>query len=108
MIENRESESIDRLLQIRVIRLKAASSGLVTGLIMGIGLFVATNWLVLKGGDRMGEHLRLLSEYFLGYDVTFLGSLVGFVYAALLGYVLGYSASWLYNRFVDFRHPGNS
>ena len=46
--------------------------------ILALGLFIATNWLVIKGGERVGPHLQLLSQYFIGYRVTFLGSFIDF------------------------------
>jgi hypothetical protein len=66
----------------------------------GIALFVATNFLVLKGGDPVGPHLSLLGIYFPGYRVTFLGSLIGFVYAFVIGYGLGRLIGTVYNRMV--------
>jgi hypothetical protein len=71
--------------------------GIALGLMFGVILFVATNALVLKGGSDVGAHLGLLSVYFPGYDVTFLGSMVGFVYAFVLGYGVGRSVVAIYN-----------
>lgn len=68
------------------------------GLLLGGGLFLATNFLVLKGGADVGRHLRLLSVFFPGYSVTFAGSLIGFVYAFVLGYALGRVIGSVYNR----------
>ncbi len=70
------------------------------GLLLGLGLFIATNVLVLKGGPDVGRHLGLLAAYFPGYRVTFLGSLVGFVYAFVLGYAIGRLIGGVYNRLV--------
>ena len=72
--------------------------GVATGLLLGIGLFVATNFLVLKGGEQVGPHLGLLRWYFPGYSVTFIGSLVGGVYAFVLGYGIGRTIAVIYNR----------
>jgi hypothetical protein len=69
------------------------------GLVLGLGLFAATNFLVIKGGPDVGLHLRLLNVYFPGYSVTFIGSLIGFVYAFVLGYLTGRIVVGLYNRF---------
>jgi hypothetical protein len=68
------------------------------GLTLAIGLFAATNILVLKGGSNVGSHLRLLSVYFPGYSVTFPGSVIGFVYAFVLGYLSGRTVAVLYYR----------
>ena len=74
------------------------SWGIAVGLLLGLGLLIATNFLVLKGGERVGPHLGLLSVYFPGYSVTFVGSLVGFVYLFVIGYGIGRSIVTIYNR----------
>jgi len=101
-----EDQEIERLIETRLLRVNALSFGIVAGLVAGLGLFVATNWLVLKGGGshEVGPHLSLLAQYFLGYSVTFVGSLVGFVWAFACGLVVGYAGSWLYNAVARFRH----
>jgi hypothetical protein len=71
------------------------------GLLLGGGLFVATNVLVLKGGPDVGAHLQLLRVFLPGYSVTFLGSLVGFVYLFVIGYVLGRFVGLVYNKMVE-------
>jgi hypothetical protein len=86
-----------------IARLNARAWGLAMGLLFGGGLFLATNILVLKGGPQVGPHLGLLGVYFPGYRVTFLGSLIGFVYAFVLGYALGRLVGTLYNRLVGPR-----
>jgi hypothetical protein len=80
----------------------------VTGIICGLALFIATNWLVLKGGDIVGPHLGLLGQFFIGYRVTFAGSFVGFAYGFFIGFVIGYFVALIYNRFLDFREEGHS
>jgi ABC-type dipeptide/oligopeptide/nickel transport system permease subunit len=52
----------------------------------------------LKGGENVGQHLSLLSQFFPGYRVTFLGSLVGFAYAFLTGFIIGVVLGSVYNR----------
>lgn len=84
-----------------VLRLHAVATGLVTGFSFGLLLFIATNWLVIKGGSVVGPHLGLLSQYFIGYQVTFLGSLVGFAYAFVGGFVISYVVARLYNALAD-------
>ncbi len=81
-------------------RLNARAWGIAVGLLGGLGLFTATNVLVLKGGPTVGQHLSLLGQYFPGYSVTFLGSIIGFVYLFVLGYILGRLIGLVYNRLV--------
>ena len=86
-----------------VLWLNAKSFGLALGLICGLGIFIATNWLIIKGGDPVGPHLSLLRQYFFGYRVTFLGSLVGFAYGFAVGTFSGALISWIYNKIADLR-----
>ena len=86
-----------------VLKLHTKVLGLASGLICGLGLFIATNWLVIKGGKQVGPHLQLLAQYFPGYQVTFWGSCIGFVYGFLVGTLCGVLVGWIYNRIVAFR-----
>ncbi len=80
-----------------LMRLNGRAWGIACGLLFGIGLFAATNFLLVLGGENVGQHLNLLSVYFPGYEVTFLGSVIGFVYAFVVGYATGRIVSGVYN-----------
>ena len=88
-----------------VARLRAGILAIVCGLLAGTGLFLATVWLVLRGGETVGPHLGLLRYYLPGYSVTWSGALLGFFYGVLLGVVVGGLIGWIYNRVVDLRQP---
>ena len=83
----------------RLARFNATVQGLVFGTLLGGAIFVATNWLILKGGEPVGPHLALLGQFFIGYRVTFVGSLIGFGYGFMTGFVAGYLVAILYNLF---------
>jgi hypothetical protein len=90
----------DQDLRRAVARLNERAWGITVGLLCGFGLFIATNILVLKGGPDVGPHLSLLSVYFPGYRVTFVGSVIGFVYMFVVGYAVGRLIGAVYNRMV--------
>ena len=98
-----QRRAVEEILVSRLLRLNAAAQGLVAGLVLGLVVFVATNWLVLKGGPVVGPHLGLLGNYFLGYEVTFLGSLIGFGWGFATGFLGGYAAARIYNAIVELR-----
>lgn len=86
-----------RAVQRQVLRLNAKAWGLSFGLLAGLGLFVSTVILVLKGGDPVGPHLGLLSVYLPGYSVTVAGAFVGFLYLFVIGYGVGRLMGTIYN-----------
>jgi hypothetical protein len=88
-------------LQKALLRMNERGWGVAIGLLLAVGLFLATNWLVFRGGNEVGAHLQLLAVYFPGYRVTFLGSFIGFAYAFALGYILGYTVSVVYNTMIE-------
>jgi hypothetical protein len=87
-----------------VIVLERAVLGMTLGIITGFALFVATLWLVMKGGDTVGPHLQLLDQFFPGYAVTVRGSFVGMVYGFGCGFVSGWIIATVYNWVVAWRH----
>src|SRR5262245_33598390 len=91
----------ERTVRRALLRMRAHSVALAVGLLCGAGLFLATNILVLRGGEVVGPHLGLLAVYFPGYHVTFIGSFIGFAYASLLGYLTGLTIASVYNWLVD-------
>ena len=100
----RENGSLtDDKLFTGVLWLNTKVVGLVLGILFALGIFVATNWLVIKGGDRVGPHLQLLSQYFIGYRGTFLGSLIGAAYGFALGTLCGAIIGWVYNKIAALR-----
>ena len=86
-----------------VLWLNTKVFGLTLGIVCGLALFLATIWLVIKGGEPVGPHLSLLSQYFIGYRVSFLGSFIGFFYGFAVGTFCGSLIGWIYNRVAALR-----
>lgn len=100
MVHPSENDDEEQLLERAVLRLSGNVLGFVLGVLASAFIFVATNWLVLKGGSVVGPHLGLLSQYFVGYSVSFVGSLVGMIYAFVVGYLSGLIIAWVYNAVI--------
>jgi hypothetical protein len=90
----------DKALVGALLRFNGNILGLVFGTLGALVVFLATNWLLIKGGDRVGPHLSLLGQFFVGYSVTFIGSLIGAAYAFVFGYVAGLVVAYVYNGVV--------
>ncbi len=96
--ENRGRPDEKDMILKGTLLLNAKVMGLVLGLVIGLAVFIATNWLVIKGGSQVGPHLRLLSQYFIGYRVSITGSLIGFAYGFAVGTLSGGFIGWIYNK----------
>lgn len=98
-----DEKDLEKIIHTRLLRLNATVHGVVFGLLLGSAVFIATIWLVIKGGEVVGPNLALLNQFFLGYQVTVLGSFIGFGYGLVLGFVVGYFVASVYNRILDLR-----
>lgn len=82
-----ESEQIVQSLA----KIDSLALGVALGTVFAVGIFLVTNLLILKGGEKIGPNLALLGQFFPGYNVTFGGSLLGLLY----GFVSGFALGWL-------------
>ena len=97
------SDSERAVISAAIVRLQAGILALVCGLLTATGLFVATVWLVIRGGANVGQHLGLLSNYLPGYSVSWGGAVLGFLYGLIVGGAVGGLFGWTYNRLVTLR-----
>jgi hypothetical protein len=93
----------ERELSRAVARIQAGLLAAGFGVVCGAGLFLMTIWLLIKGGEHVGSHLQLLSNYFVGYSVTWSGSVIGFLYGAVTGGIIGWAIAIIYNRVAELR-----
>src|SRR5262245_10700741 len=84
------ADETEQMLEIAVLRLNANILGIVLGILLGLAIFIATNFLILKGGAVVGPHLGLLRNFFPYYSVTFHGSIAGFAWGFVSGYLVGF------------------
>jgi len=110
MILNTKPKNDEKLFKA-VIKFNTKLLGLALGLILGLAIFLATNWLLIKGGHTapdsqsvIGPHLQLLSQFFIGYKVSFLGSIIGFFYGFAVGTLCGSVFGLIYGKIVGLRN----
>jgi hypothetical protein len=97
-----QPRKIDEISQT-LAKIKADALAVVCAVIGGVALFVMTVWLIIKGGPHAGAHLELLSNYFIGYSVTWQGSIVGLFYGGMTGGFVGWAVGRIYNSVLRFR-----
>ena len=98
--------SQEELILRSIARLRAGVLAIVCGGLGGVALLVATVWLLMRGGETVGEHLGLLGQYFPGYSVTWPGAFIGLVWGFLAGALIGWTTGWIYNLVVGRRAGG--
>jgi hypothetical protein len=91
------------LVRTSIVRLRARVTAVVFGMAGGVGLLAATLWLMVRGGPQVGKHLTLLNNYFPGYEVSWLGGLIGMFYGGLACALIGWALASVYNFLVDRR-----
>ncbi|MCA9954228.1 MAG: NAD(P)/FAD-dependent oxidoreductase [Anaerolineales bacterium] len=86
-----ESERLLDVLDGAVPKLDPLSLGMSLGVVIGLAFLATTLFVLLRGGD-IGTTMTLLSQFYPGYTVTAVGSLVGLGY----GFFTGFSLGWVY------------
>lgn len=101
VVDRHDMSDTDRLIVQSLARLDGKALGIAVGLLFGLLNFLATNYLVFKGGDIIGPNLALLSQFFVGYEVTLVGSAIGLIYGFIAGFVIGWLIAALRNAFLS-------
>lgn len=83
-------------------RMDKFALAIATGAVCGLIPFIATLWLLIKGGEVVGPNLRLLSQYFIGYTVSVKGAFIALMYSFLWGFLFGWLFAYLRNFFFAY------
>ncbi|MBU0484649.1 MAG: FAD-dependent oxidoreductase [Proteobacteria bacterium] len=95
-----KSTLVTKLLSRSFARMDEVAFATATGTLAGLVLFLATIWLLIRGGDNVGQHLKLIGQYFIGYSVTMEGAFIALAYAFFSGFLFGWSLAYLRNLFL--------
>ncbi|MEM6320415.1 MAG: hypothetical protein AAF960_22285 [Bacteroidota bacterium] len=93
----------DKTPVFKIALFQAKALAIVFALLGGLIMFVSTAILLIKGGEKIGPHLQLLNNYFIGYSVTWPGCFIGTMYGMLTGGIIGWLIGYIYNRIAKFR-----
>jgi len=91
-------EPEDEVIEAAFARLDPLALGVAVGVVSGLGIFIATAILLVRGGPVVGPMLSLLRYYVFGFEVTWTGAFVGFGEVGLWGFGLGYLSASVRNR----------
>ena len=96
-----EEQGTDAFISQSFAKIDKVALGISFGSTLGLLIFLATVFLLFKGGSPLGPNLSLLAQYFLGYSVSLGGSFIGLGYGFLSGFVLGWLIAFLRNVLVS-------
>ena len=82
---------------MRKMKLNKKAFGLTCGILWGLIVFVATLWVMFRGG---GNTLALIDKFYFGYSISYAGAFIGLVWGFIDGFIGGWIFAWLYNRFI--------
>jgi len=78
------------------MKLSIKGFSLTCGLMMGIGLFCVTWWIILFEGSSTDP--VSIGKVYRGYTFTPLGSVIGLGWGLIDGLIIGGIFAWVYNR----------
>ncbi len=91
---------VDQALIRAFARLDKLAFAVSVGAVCGLAIFLATLFLIIKGGPNIGANLNLLGHYFIGYSVSLEGAFIGFGYSFFWGFIFGWLFAYLRNFFT--------
>jgi hypothetical protein len=106
--EDSHTERSEEIILRAFARLDRTAFGAAVGTLLGLLIFCATIFVLVKDGSGGGSNLGLLAQYYPGYTVTIAGAFVGLVYGFVSGFLVGWfiallrnASLGLYLRFVQ-------
>ena len=94
---NAYSSYIDKAIIRLFSRIDKFSFASSVGICSALCMFLGTIWLVLNGVKPYDKNFILLSNYFIGYEVSLKGAMIGSGYGLFWGFILGWSFAYLRN-----------
>lgn len=79
------------------MRLNPIALALTAAILFGLTAMLATWWVLIF--NTGGLTMRLIGNFYLGYSVSFIGSLIGLFWGLVQGFITGIIFGWLYNLF---------
>lgn len=70
--------------------------GLTLGIVWAAGLLLIS--LVANAFDIWLEGVQTMAQFYIGYDITLKGAVIGVVFGFLDGFIGGWVIAWLYNK----------
>ncbi len=97
------SVGTEELIRSAFARYDPVALGGALGVVLGLGLFVATSVLLVREGGPVGPTLSLLGNYLLGFQVSWGGAFLGLAEAGAGGFGFGFVLTKLINAVIGWQ-----
>jgi uncharacterized membrane protein YccC len=87
------------------MRLSVRALALAFGIFWGVSVFICTWWIILLYGASGAR--TFLGLFYLGYNISPVGSIIGLIWGFFDGLVCGAIFGWLYNLLVGKAAEGS-
>ncbi len=78
------------------MRLNTRAFALTCGILWGVSVLLATVWIIVFGFD--GTVMVNLDHFYFGYNISYLGAVIGGIWGFVDGAIGGAIFAWLYNK----------
>jgi len=79
------------------MELRKRAFGLAVGLFWGLAILLGTWWILIIGAK--GGLFSKISVFYIGYSVSWLGGVIGFLWSFVYGFIAGTLIAWFYDFF---------
>jgi hypothetical protein len=79
------------------MRLSKGALGLSLGFVWGLFVLLATWWLIINDSNSYHFYMSKLGTFYLGYEVSWLGGIIGCMWGFANGFIAGFLIAWVYN-----------
>ena len=96
VIDNTAPASVESVILQAIAPMYKRAFGMAVGFTAAILMFLVTAFHILVAPDQASD-LALLSQYFYGYQVDWLGAFIGAAWAGVVGFVAGFFFAFIRN-----------
>lgn len=88
------------------MELRKRAFGLAIGLFWGLAILLGTWWILLLGAQ--GGVFSKIGVFYIGYEVSWIGGIIGFFWSFVYGFLAGSVIAWLYDFFCKMLYKPKS
>jgi len=91
-------KAIKSLTKPKQIKINPKAAGLSLGILFAVSMVFFSLWVIIFGTGQVVVNLAAI--FYIGYNTTITGMMLGAIYGFIDGFIAGYILAWLYNKLV--------